>query len=164
MINVLRLKYVHLMLFVISSIAFSFSVFAQFVLGHEPCQLCLFTRFMFVGVSVFSLLSLITNLSFLRKILFLNILGMACFGFYHLGVENHWWAGPQSCVSELPSLENIGRDVIQNGRPHCDKVNWEILGFSSTLLSFLMAAFMLWMISMSYVLNIFKKRLENDYE
>jgi disulfide bond formation protein DsbB len=110
---------------------------------------------------MFAILSL--KIRIFKPLLLLGITFALLFGLYHLGVENHWWSGPQSCVSELPVLENITtRNFMENSKVYCDRVNWKILGISSTLWSFLISAFLFWFVSISYVLNFYLKRLEDE--
>jgi disulfide bond formation protein DsbB len=84
------------------------------------------------------------------------------FGVYHLGVESHWWAGPQSCVAKLPTLDTMNElaDQISDTKTYCDKVNWRIFGVSSTLWSCAIAALLLWIISVAYTLDFYMRKLE----
>jgi disulfide bond formation protein DsbB len=157
----LKLKSAHMILLILSLFAVGASMFSQYTLNKEPCQLCLISRFIYFFILIISSTLIISNKSFLRKVLFISIFILISFAFYHLGVENSWWDGPASCMLELPSLDNI--DSERNG-PYCNQVNWTIFGLSSTLLNFVLSAFLFWIISISYILNLYinKKDINED--
>ncbi|MDR3030976.1 MAG: disulfide bond formation protein B [Holosporales bacterium] len=159
MIRILREKYVNGIVLACSIIAVSISVFAEKFMDKTPCQLCLITRFLYIFISILTCMSFIFNVSFIRRILFCVIVLSMGFSFYHLGVENHWWIGPNSCVSKLPSLDDISQSV-QSNVSYCDRVNLEILGLSSTLWNFVLISFLFWITSVSVTLDCYRKKNE----
>lgn len=56
-------------------------------------------------------------------------------GFFHMGVEYHWWPGPTTCVtgpSRGVTLDDMNA-LLQGGRlrpPACDVAQWWFLGLS----------------------------------
>jgi disulfide bond formation protein DsbB len=154
-------KLIHFTVFFIAISLFFASVFNQIFFAEKPCQLCLISRHSYLAVAVFSIAAV--RVSFLKSLLFLAVAFELLFGFYHLGVENHWWIGPQSCISELPTIENITtKNFMENSKTYCDKVNWRVFGISSTLWSFLISAFLFWIVSVSYILAFYLKRIEDE--
>jgi disulfide bond formation protein DsbB len=165
-------RLIHKTVFVLSTVAWGFSIGAQFFFSEMPCELCLIARFGFVGLSVFSFVATIFTISFFRKIIFLSCSFLLIFSFYHLGVENAWWSGPSSCSVKVLSpeeVENLSKDekleiaknnIFNEKKPRCDKVNLRIFGLSSTLYSFLISAGLFWLISVSYLLDIQEHRRE----
>ena len=147
--------------FAISSIVFLVSVSSQFWLGKAPCLLCFITRYCFLSIALLSAASL-----WKRKFRWISLAAVfLCFSFsfYHLGVENHWWAAPQSCAAELPTLDKLETiETLDNSKVYCDRANWLIFGISSTLWSFVIAAFLFWFSSLSYAVNYYLRRLEDD--
>ena len=156
---ILRLPLIHKFVFAISLAVFSVSILSQYAGDAKPCQLCLISRYSFLSIAILSYFSGFSDK--LRSILFSAIFLLFAFSFYHLGVENHWWAGPQSCVSELPTLSNLSEFNTTSNKVFCDKANWIIFGLSSTLWSFLIAAFLAWLISISYILNYYLDRKDD---
>ena len=160
--SVFNFKTTHMLVFFSTVSVFFISLFSQILFEKVPCQLCLVTRYIFLSIAVFSLTSI--KLKKFRPLLVVAASLAFSFSLYHLGVENHWWAGPQSCISELPTLEsfNNAEQLTNNAKSYCDKVNWKIFGVSSTLWSFLFAAFVFWMVSLAYILNYYLGKIEND--
>lgn len=150
-------RVVNVFVFLVALLIFLISCLFQLLFDKEPCQLCLITRYMFLSIAIIALFS-----SILRKTGILLVIAAfitLSFSFYHLGVENHWWLGPQSCTFELPTLDSISKSVEDSKRVYCDRVNWKILGLSSTLWSFLISAFLFWLTSVLYVLGRSSRRI-----
>lgn len=124
------------------------SLFAQWFLGEIPCLLCLITRygFLFTGI-----IFVLTNLNPSIKIFdVMCAFLLLSFCFYHLGVENHWWAAPDSCKTILPTLQELNNGKLPNTRPACDTVNFKIFGLSMTLISFCVSALLFWITSINF--------------
>jgi disulfide bond formation protein DsbB len=116
---------------------------------------------MYLTVGVISVASI--KFDVMRYMLLLTVFLELSFGLYHLGVENHWWIGPQSCVAELPTLESsMSSNVFENTKTYCDRVNWTIFGISSTLWNFLLSAFIFWLVSVSYILDLYLRKIKNE--
>jgi disulfide bond formation protein DsbB len=59
-------------------------------------------------------------------------LGVA-FAFYHVGVEQHWFAGPSACTASgggALTLEEMKRQIIGTAPVLCDRVQWSLFGVS----------------------------------
>ena len=127
----------------------------QFVLGYQPCPLCLEQRFAYyfaIPLSAMILLGLAVGSS--RKVLLLALLAIATvmlwntgLGVYHSGVEWHWWPGPQDCSGATPNFSAGGSLIDQINRTRvirCDEAAWRFLGLSlagyNVLISLLLAA------------------------
>lgn len=75
----------------------------------------------------------------------LTTLGGAVLSGFHIGVEQKWWAMPQSCISKVeitstdPSemLKSLQSQMINQKMPRCDKINWYILGVPASWLTYL---------------------------
>jgi disulfide bond formation protein DsbB len=61
------------------------------------------------------------------------MLGGAALAFYHAGVEQGWWAGPDTCVAAridgLSTAELIAR-IKAAPLVRCDEIPWSFLGLS----------------------------------
>ena len=60
------------------------------------------------------------------------ILTGAGIALYHVGVEQHWWAGPTACGGggQVPgSLAELGR-MMNQPVPRCDEPAWSLFGIS----------------------------------
>lgn len=64
---------------------------------------------------------------------------------FHIGVEQKWWAMPQSCLSKVeltstdPSemLKSLQQQMQGQTMARCDKVNWYIFVIPASWLTFL---------------------------
>lgn len=161
MFKLLKRKNVFILTCLISVFALSVSCFAEYILNIAPCELCLISRGFYLSMALFSCLALKTQRDLLsRALLFIVFLGLV-FGYFHLGVESHWWAGPKGCVSELPTLDNL-KQAVQENVPYCDKVNFTIFKISSTLWNVFLMSFLFWIISISEILNLFIRKQNEE--
>lgn len=155
---IFKQKLIGRFIFLMTAGIFLTSVASQFLLGKQPCQLCLVTRYLFLALAIAAII--FRKFKFLLPLL---ALVTVAFSFYHLGVESHWWQGPRGCISELPTLDSLnGSEQINPGISYCDRVNWTILGFSSTLWSFLFSMFIFWITSISFIVNYYLKKQEDN--
>ena len=139
---------VNLGICVVAGLCFLVSFFTSAVLKQEACLLCLVTRFCFLGLSLVAF----CGGKFLKE----YVVCCASFivmlvAFYHLGVENHWWASPEVCRVPLPTLDSMLTQKDLAAPPRCDEVVMTVFGVSMTLLSFLASAFLFWISSLLVV-------------
>src|SRR4051812_9651326 len=54
------------------------------------------------------------------------------FAFYHVGVEQHWFAGPSACTASTGAmtLEEMKRQIIGTAPVLCDRPAWTLFGVS----------------------------------
>ena len=145
-------------LIVLSFIALSFAYFVEFILGHEPCNLCKIERIPYIGSLI-----LISFLIFINKwektILSMTLL-LFVFGamtsIYHVGIEQGIFN--ESLLCELGINTNIQNPdellkTLEKTPISCKDVTFRIFGLSlATFNAFLS-------IAISYILlkTIFKK-------
>ena len=124
-------------IFFISLISILSALFIEYVLGHQPCNLCLIQRIPY-GLSII----LITLNYFLKKnerfIILLLILVFSfslIISFYHFGIEQGFFKESAVCglknVTEIISKEEILKQ-LQTKTVNCKDVTFRIFGFSLT--------------------------------
>jgi disulfide bond formation protein DsbB len=133
--------------------------FFQLVLDILPCELCLEQRYAYyLAIPLGALMVLAAARHASRTVLLsgLAILGLAALGnaglgFYHAGVEWHFFAGPADCtgpIGDLGSAGNLLQRLDTTKVIMCDVVQWRFLGLSlagyNVLISLLMAAIAAW--------------------
>jgi disulfide bond formation protein DsbB len=133
--------------------------FFQLVLDIRPCPLCLEQRYAYyLAVPLGALVAFAAAKNAARPILLAGLavlvlaaLGNAVLGFYHAGVEWHFFQGPTDCTGPILDLGSAGNllsrlDTVKVIR--CDEVQWRFLGLSlagyNVLISLLMAAIAAW--------------------
>jgi disulfide bond formation protein DsbB len=114
--------------------------FFQYVLGYQPCALCLEQRYVYYfGIPLAVLVVLGEQVGATRKVLLLALFAITIgmiwntgLSSYHAGVEWKWWPGPRDCSGPLDSLSGGGllRELETIHVPRCDDAAWRFLGIS----------------------------------
>lgn len=120
-----------------SIFAVAAALVGEHVLGLEPCILCLYER---VPYAVAALLAAGVVLlpaghgwrAVLMGLAALVFAAGAALAFYHVGVEEHWWASVAACGGALPSGAEVGdlRNLSAADNKPCDRVDWRLFGVS----------------------------------
>jgi disulfide bond formation protein DsbB len=110
----------------------------QYVGGLAPCELCLLERWPYYIAIPLALASLAAGRQpalagagvVLLALLFLVSTALA---FYHLGVEQHWFAGPTACTggpSGAQTVEELKAQLMAQAAVRCDVPQWLLFGVS----------------------------------
>ena len=120
-----------------SVIALGSAFASQYWGGLAPCELCLLQRWPWAAAIVISLAALVTGsrpaLPWIALGLALVFALGATFAFYHVGVEQHWFAGPSACTASgggAMTLEEMKRQILGTAPVLCDRVQWSLFGVS----------------------------------
>jgi disulfide bond formation protein DsbB len=125
---------------------------SQYFGGLQPCPLCLWQRYPYVvviglagiGFGLSGNATLAARATVLPTIAFLAALALyvdAGIAAFHVGVEQHWWEGLQSC-SAAPisgSIEALGAQLLGTPIVRCDEVAWSLGGISMAGYNFITA-------------------------
>ena len=135
-----------------SAIVLGAALLSQYWGGLVPCELCLLQRWPWAAAITIALVALLVGGSrpaLPRVALVLAVVyavGVA-FAAYHVGVEQHWWAGPTACAapaSGAMTLEAMKQQILGTPAVLCDQVQWSLFGVSlagwNLLASLVMAA------------------------
>ncbi len=131
------------------------ALLSQYIGGLQPCELCLYERSPYYAVIPLLLLALVSGKShIIRGAQILSVLifaGSFALALYHVGVEQHWIAGPTACtgaIGDISSPEALLRALQEQQPIQCDVVQWSFHGLSlaglNVIVSFALAAFLLW--------------------
>ena len=145
--------------FLVSLFALISAYFIQYILGHQPCNLCLIERLPYMG----ALIIIIVNFKFnyLEKYLILLLIFVFLAGtlisLYHLGIEVGFITESLVCdlknSSKILSKEEILQQLEQK-IVSCKDVTFKIFGFSLTTLN----------IVISLLITIVFTKIYLDYE
>tara|TARA_B100001559_G_C16363986_1_gene558773 strand:- start:268 stop:732 length:465 start_codon:yes stop_codon:yes gene_type:complete len=122
-------------LLILSFIALSFAYFVEFILGHEPCNLCKIERLPYIGSIILSSFLLFMNRW--EKIILSLILLLFIFGslisIYHVGIEQGIFS--ESLLCELGINNNIQNpeellETLKKTPISCKDVTFSIFGLS----------------------------------
>jgi len=155
----LEKKNLFIITFLISLFALISAYFIEYVLGHQPCNLCLIERIPYMG----ALIIIIINYKFnhLEKYLILLLVFVFLAGtlisLYHLGIEQSFIKESFVCdiknSSKILSKEEILQQ-LQEKMVSCKNVTFKIFGFSLTTLN----------IIISLLITIVFTKIYLDYE
>ena len=136
------------LVFFISVISLTSAYFIEYILGYQPCNLCLIERIPY-GLSV---LVIIINITFnkIEKILVLTLILIFVFSLivsiYHLGIEQEIFEESSICgvknANEILSKEELLRQLNKK-IVSCKDVTFRIFGFSLTAINILINLFIL---------------------
>ena len=140
----LNKKKIFILTFLISLFALISAYFIEYILGHQPCNLCLIERIPYMG----ALIIIIINYKFnhLEKYLILLLvfifLASTLISLYHLGIEQGFIAESLVCDlknnSKILSKEEILQQ-LQQKIVSCKDVTFKIFGFSLTTLNIIIS-------------------------
>ena len=134
-------------IFFISSISIISAFFIEYILGHQPCSLCLIERIPY-GLSIILII-----LNYFQKkneqfvILLLTLIFSFSFiiSFYHFGIEQGVFEESVVCVlkdaSNIISKEELLKQ-LQEKAVSCKDVTFRIFGFSLTTINIIISLFL----------------------
>ena len=146
-------------IFIFSAIALSFAFFIEYILGHQPCNLCILERIPY-GLS----LVLISTIFILRKnekffilLLIITFIFSLAISFYHYGIEQGFFEESAVCgVKDF--TENITKEdllkQLSEKTVSCKDVTFRILGLSLTSINIV--------VSIIFIITLIK--IYNNYE
>lgn len=155
--------------FLIASAAALAIVFVmQFGFGLAPCVLCLWQRVPHavaillggIGVGVARSASRLRDparatpwgtFAIIAGFLLLSHLAGAGIAAFHVGVEQHWWAGTEACTGGASgglTAQELQAQLLGTEPARCDQIAWSLFGISlagyNFLLSVALATAALW--------------------
>ena len=147
--NLITKKNVLNLILSFSIFAIIFAYYVEFILGHQPCNLCLLERIPYIlAVLIIIIFSIFNNL---KKICFF-ILGVIFFiatllAIYHVGIEQGILSESAICDSKsglgILDKEQLLNE-LKNSSMSCKNVNFTIFGLSlATINTFVSLAFSL---------------------
>ena len=147
------------LIFLISLVSIISAYFIEYILGHQPCNLCLIERIPYV----LSIILIILNYFFKKNQKFVILLLIIIFTFsliislYHFGIEQGFFE--ESAVCGLKnSAEIISKDELlkqlQEKNISCKDVTFRIFGLSLTSINILI----------SFILTILLTKIFISYE
>ena len=132
------------LIFLISIIALSSAFFIEYVLGHQPCNLCLLERIPYLLAIIIILLNykfihFEKNFILVLTLVFLVATGLSL---YHLGIEQGFIK--ESLVCDLNNGSNLlnKEDILkqlQQKNVSCQDVTFKIFGLSLTTYNILIS-------------------------
>jgi len=143
-------------IFLFSLIALISAYLIEYVLGHQPCNLCLIERIPY-GLSLI-LISLILYLKksekFLTLLLILTFIFSFAISFYHLGIEQGIFQESAVCGVKDFS-ENITKEELLNQfnekTVSCKDVTFRVFGLSLTTINIFISLLIIITLTKNYI-------------
>jgi disulfide bond formation protein DsbB len=147
--------------FLFASAAALAAVFVfQFGFGLAPCILCLWQRLphaiaiLLSGIGVGSARSAARvrdpyraapwgTFAAIAALLLVDHLAGTGIAAFHVGVEQHWWAGTAACTGESGgalSADQLSAQLLGTEPARCDEIAWSLFGISLAGYNFLLSA------------------------
>ena len=124
-------------IFLFSSIALISAFFIEYVLGHQPCNLCLIERIPY-GLSIMIIMAIFLikkNQKFLVLLLILIFVFSFAISFYHYGIEEGFFQESSFCgvksLTESINKEDLLKQLSEK-TISCRDVTFRIFGLSLT--------------------------------
>lgn len=128
---------------------------AQYGFGLAPCHLCLLQRDAYWAAMALSVAAIVLGPRSPYRRWAIALIGLAFLtgagiALYHVGVEQKWWEGAESCVGAMTGLSGADLEAAIMNAPvtRCDEAAFELFGISMAgyngLLSLALAAFTFW--------------------
>ncbi len=140
-------------IFLFSLIALISAFFIEYVLGHQPCNLCLIQRIPY-GLSIMIIMAIFfikKNQKFFIMLLILTFIFSFAISFYHYGIEEGFFQESSFCgvksltesITKEDLLEQLSEKIIS-----CRDVTFRIFGLSLTSINIV--------VSLLFILTLFK--------
>ena len=120
-----------------SFVALISAYFKEYVLGHQPCNLCLIERIPY-GLSIVLIITILVlkkNQKFLVLLLILTFIFSLAISFYHFGIEQGFFQESSVCGVRIFN-ENITKEdllrQLNEKTISCKDVTFRIFGLSLT--------------------------------
>jgi disulfide bond formation protein DsbB len=122
----------------------------QYIFDIHPCSLCIYQRYPWIIIALFSFVGLFLNRSINRIIvvaIFVILLASLTLSIYHVGIEQKWWANHLICKSAIDTenFESFKQQLIKTEMVDCAKIQWSLFGVSmagfNAIISAILAVF-----------------------
>ncbi|HTV45928.1 MAG TPA: disulfide bond formation protein B [Stellaceae bacterium] len=113
------------------------ALLSQYWGGLAPCELCLKERWPWAVAIVIAFVVAMTGtrraLPWVAWLLALVFAASSALAFYHVGVEQHWFAGPSACTAAAgtpTTLAELKAQLLHKQPVRCDQPAWTLWGVS----------------------------------
>ena len=140
-------------IFLFSFIALISAFFIEYILGHQPCNLCLIERIPYV-LSIMIIMGIFLikkNQKFLVMLLILTFIFSFAISFYHFGIEQGFFQESSVCgiksSTEIITKEDLLKQLSEK-TISCKDVTFRIFGLSLTSINIV--------ISILFIITLYK--------
>lgn len=106
----------------------------EHVFGIQACQLCYYERYVYMAAGVVGLVGGVLNRNLCLGTLSLIFLFGFGLSFYHVGIQQGWFALPGFCQTAIfdpnASIEDLRAQLLGTPMITCNIVSWDFFGIS----------------------------------
>jgi disulfide bond formation protein DsbB len=120
-----------------SAVVLGGALLSQYWGGLVPCELCLLQRWPWGIAIVISFVATMVGgrpaFAWVAGLLAAVFAVSSAFAFYHVGVEQHWFAGPSACsgaATAADTVEALKAQILHQQPVRCDEAAWSLWGVS----------------------------------
>src|SRR5579875_229915 len=102
---------------------------AQYWGGLLPCELCLYERWPWEAAIVIAVAATMAG----SRPALPWVAALLALAFYHVGVEEHWFAGPAACTAPATAAATVAAleaQLLHQQPVRCDQPAWSLFGVS----------------------------------
>ncbi len=119
--------------------ALAAAVISQYWGGLQPCVLCMYQRYAYLGAIAFGLIALIAGPRSNPRRAAVALAGLAfltgaAIAAFHVGVEQLWWRGTSECHAPVfdpnAAIADLRKQLLGTRFVPCDEVQWSLFGIS----------------------------------
>ncbi len=124
-------------IFIVSFTALIFAYFVEYILGHQPCNLCIVERIPYIiSIILIAVIFIVKkNQKFLTLLLILTFVFSFTISIYHYGIEQGFFEESTVCNARN-FIENITKEdllkELSKKTISCKDVTFKFFGFSLT--------------------------------
>jgi disulfide bond formation protein DsbB len=120
-----------------SALVLGTALLSQYWGGLAPCELCLLQRWPWAAAIVVSFVVVLVGErarpDWVALVLGFVFAASIALVVYHVGVEQHWFAGPSACTAApggATTLEQMKQQILGTAPVLCDRPAWTLFGVS----------------------------------
>ena len=147
-------------IFLFSFISLISAFFIEYILGHQPCNLCLIERIPYI-LSIMMIMAIFLvkrNQKFLVLLLILTFIFSFAISFYHFGIEQGFFQESSVCgvksLTESVTKEDLLKQLSEK-TISCKDVTFRIFGLSLTSINIVIS--ILFIITLLKILKKYEK-------
>ena len=154
----LKVEFYLKIIFLFSFVALIFAFFIEYILGHQPCNLCLIERIPY-GLSIMIIMAIFLikkNQKFLILLLILTFTFSFTISFYHFGIEQGFFQESSVCgvkgLTESITKEDLLKQLSEK-TISCKDVTFKIFGLSLTSINIIISLLITIMLIKVFISN-----------
>ena len=148
---------------ILSMVAISSALIAEYIFYLEPCSMCLKQRHPYYFILMIFILFVVIH-TFPRIWFYLGVQLASIYGLFysiwHVGIEQKILQGPVSCSGGLKtsaSAESLKEQIMSKAIINCEDVIWSFFGFSAaTINTFLL--FYIFIFNVIYIQQFYAEK------